>query len=31
MVAKKEIKADVFMKKLEDYINNKFDKLVIRK
>ena len=31
MVAKKEIKSDVFMKKLEDYINSKFDKLVIRK
>ncbi len=31
MVAKKEIKADVFMEKLEGYINNKFDKLVIRK
>ena len=31
MVAKKEIKADVFMEKLKGYINNKFDKLVIRK
>jgi len=31
MVAKREIKAEIFMKKLEDYINNKFDKLVIRK
>lgn len=31
MVAKKEIKADEFMKKLENYINGKFDKLVIRR
>ena len=31
MVAKKEIKADEFMTKLEGYINGKFDKLVIRK
>lgn len=31
MVAKKEIKGDIFMQKLEDYINSKFDKLVIRK
>ena len=30
MVAKKEIKGDIFMQKLEDYINSKFDKLVIR-
>ena len=31
MVAKKEIKGDIFMQKLEDYINSKFDKLVIRR
>ena len=31
MVAKKQIKGQIFMQKLEDYINNKFDKLVIRK
>ena len=31
MVAKKEIKGDIFMQKLEDYINGKFDKLVIRR
>ena len=31
MVAKKEIKGDIFMLKLEDYINSKFDKLVIRR
>ena len=31
MVAKKEIKGDVFMQKLEGYINSKFDKLVIRR
>ena len=30
MVAKKEIKADEFMTKLTSYINQKFDKLVIR-
>ena len=30
MVAKKEIQADEFMKKLTKYINQKFDKLVIR-
>ena len=30
MVAKKEIKANIFMQKLVDYINGKFDKLVIR-
>ena len=29
MVAKKEIKPDEFMKKLENYIQSKFDKLVI--
>ena len=31
MVAKKEIKGDIFLQKLEDYINSKFDKLVIRR
>ena len=31
MVAKKDIKAEVFMTKLEGYINSKFDKLVIRR
>ena len=31
MVARKEIKPEVFMEKLEKYINSKFDKLVIRK
>ena len=31
MVAKKEIKSNEFMVKLENYINLKFDKLVIRK
>ena len=31
MVAKKEIKANIFMQKLVDYINGKFDKLVIRR
>ena len=31
MVAKKEIKGDVFMQKLVNYINTKFDKLVIRR
>ena len=30
MVAKKEIEPDIFMKKLTDYINTKFDKLVIK-
>ena len=30
MVAKKEIKANIFMQKLVNYINGKFDKLVIR-
>ena len=30
MVAKKEIKPDVFMGKLTNYINSKFDKLVIK-
>ena len=31
MVAKKEIKGEIFMQKLEKYINSKFDKLVIRR
>lgn len=31
MVAKKEIKGDIFMQKLVNYINTKFDKLVIRR
>ena len=31
MVAKKEIKSDEFMVKLENYINSKFNKLVIKK
>ena len=31
MVAKKEIKGDIFMNKLVDYINSKFNKLVIRR
>lgn len=31
MVAKKEIKSDEFMGKLETYINSKFDKLVIKR
>ena len=31
MVAKKEIKGDIFMQKLENYINSKFNKLVIRR
>ena len=31
MVARKEIKPEVFMEKLENYINSKFDKLVIRR
>jgi len=31
MVAKKEIKPDIFMEKLEKYINSKFDKLVIKR
>ena len=30
MVAKKEIKPDEFMKKLESYINSKFNKLVVK-
>ena len=30
MVAKKEIEPDVFMQKLENYINSKFNKLVVR-
>ncbi len=30
MVAKKEIKPDEFMKKLENYINSKFNKLVVK-
>ena len=30
MVAKKEIEPDVFMQKLEKYINSKFNKLVVR-
>ena len=30
MVAKKEIESDVFMEKLENYINSKFDKLVVK-
>ena len=30
MVAKKEIEPDVFMGKLENYIKNKFDKLVVK-
>ena len=30
MVAKKEIKSDEFMEKLEKYINTKFDKLVVK-
>lgn len=30
MVARKEIKSDEFMKKLENYINSKFNKLVLR-
>ena len=30
MVAKKEIKPDEFMTKLEQYINSKFDKLVVK-
>ena len=30
MVAKKEIKPDIFMEKLEKYINSKFDKLILR-
>ena len=31
MVANKEIKSDVFMEKLENYITTKFDKLVIKR
>ena len=30
MVAKKEIKSEEFMQKLEKYINTKFDKLVVK-
>ena len=30
MVAKKEIKPDVFMEKLESYINSKVNKLVVK-
>ena len=30
MVANKEIKSDIFMEKLENYINSKFDKLVVK-
>ena len=30
MVAKKEIKSDEFMKKLTNYINSKFDKLIVK-
>ena len=30
MVAKKEIKPEVFMSKLENYINSKFNKLVVK-
>ena len=30
MVAKKEIDSNVFMEKLEKYIKNKIDKLVVR-
>ena len=30
MVAKKEIEPDIFMRKLENYINSKFDKLVVK-
>ena len=31
LVAKKQIKADEFMEKLENYIKSKFNKLVIKK
>ena len=31
MVAKKEIEPEIFMEKLEKYINSKFDKLVVRR
>jgi DNA topoisomerase-3 len=31
MVSKGEIKSDEFMSKLKDYINKKFDKLVVRR
>ena len=31
MVARKEIKPEIFMEKLENYINSKFDKLVIKR
>lgn len=30
LVAKKEIKADVFMEKLDKYIRSKFNKLVVK-
>ena len=30
MVAKKEIEPQVFMTKLENYINSKFNKLVVK-
>ena len=30
MVAKKEIEPDIFMGKLENFINSKFDKLVVK-
>lgn len=30
MVANKEIKPDIFMEKLEKYINGKFEKLVVK-
>ena len=30
MVAKKEIRQEEFMKKLENYIQNKIDKLVVK-
>ena len=30
MVAKKEIKSEIFMEKLEKYISSKIDKLVLR-
>lgn len=31
MVAKKEIEPQVFMDKLENYINSKFDRLVVKR
>ena len=30
MVANKEIKSDIFMEKLEKYINSKFEKLIVK-